>query len=127
MRLISTICRVLILLVAMMVWQTHVARAHGMEDEESYTASSYSGADAHTASVSDKNDNVQIVSSASERSHKNCLGICCSGAACCFAAVLSENTSVPDLAGLHFVPVGPQTVLPQGPPYSLSRPPRFSV
>lgn len=126
-----TLLHVFILLTGLMVWQVKSAEAHSLEHLGAYepAVQSQSAKSSETSVSKDEVVVAEAVSIASSPQEDNCKDACCSlGGSCCSSAAISSSQSfdinvVRDAfySGLSELP------LPQGPPSSLLRPPRFSA
>lgn len=69
----------------------------------------------------------QVSVLSSQQDENGCQSGCCTLVACCCVAVTPHSQEVPEYPAV--VPVQGTSVvpLPQGPPYQLLRPPKFSV
>ncbi|QQG35750.1 MAG: hypothetical protein HYS17_09600 [Micavibrio aeruginosavorus] len=106
------------------------ARAHGLEQHGAYTASSSGDTVGHSKqSVSVKKevgDTINL-SSSEYPTQKSCNGSCCGFSMCCMTG-LPANAALGLESERNKQAIVPyRQSLPQGPPYSLLRPPRFSA
>lgn len=125
-----TFLRILLLVAGLMVWQAKSADAHGLSHPETYQASSSptQSTDVKAESSVSKAKTVIIKAASSSSSQKgDCKGGCCSMGICCFAATLSQVSFEVIPQRDSFERGLPELSLPQGPPSSLLRPPRFSA
>ena len=116
------ILRVLILLAGLMVWQGKSAEAHGQPGSATYDPPSQSSSVTH-----DNQIKAEIALASNQQENKDCDGTCCASSMCCVSVALvptshafaSQNkTQISDFSAAF---------LPQGPPFTLLRPPRSSI
>lgn len=113
----------LFLLVGLMLWHPHAAQAHEF-DNDGYTVTHQSGDPSPTEA---KATDTQVFASASQHEN-NCHGACCSmGGLCCASGALPAAAQDFAFKSAKFDFAFPKQSLPQGPPFSLLRPPKFSA
>lgn len=118
---------VLMLLAGFMLWQSGTAEAHGLEKHGVSAVPCADHSNAPQKSFSKQATQEQEIAAASSQEGSKCDGKCCMNSACCSPMAIPslEMQSYNRVVTFAFSP--PLQSLPQGPPYMLLRPPKFSA
>jgi len=121
MKRMGFILRVLVLLAGLMVWQGKNADAHGLPGSATYHPPTQSSSVTH-----DKQIKAEVVAASEQQENNDCDGTCCASSLCCISAALIPAVHTVAPQSKTKISYFSAAFLPQGPPFTLLRPPRFS-